>query len=225
MFLRTGTQDHQPQHNPFIKRPKLDPWSQRLGEKTVKQFEELARNFAEQDTIEDIVDWNKYLLKQLKDKHLVDEYNAWSEEYFRPRSRVDNIVKTNTADEFSYFKFCLRHANWNVGSKKLDAVFSMMIYGRRLRNKGLFILGTFQRFWLILRLHMWTISPPKTDPQLRELYGVAGRQPGVVLGLRYKPIGDESTASVLFFFPLGKRILVSSESRLAADHCRIYPPH
>ena len=53
-------------------------------EKIVRQFEELARNFAEQDTIEDIMNWNEYLSEQLKDKPLVDEYSLWSEEYFKP---------------------------------------------------------------------------------------------------------------------------------------------
>lgn len=222
-----SAQDIQPQGHqssiPFIKRPKLDPWSQRLGEETVKQFEELARKFAEQDTIEDIVNWNKYLLEQLDDEDLVEEYNTWSEIYFKPQSRVDNIGKMNPDKIFSSFQSYLNDADWNFGNKDLDMVSSIMLYGRRLRNKGLFMLGTFQRFWLILRLHMWAISPQKTDPQLRELYGVADGQTGGVLGLRYKPIGDESTASVLFFFPLGKRI--SSESRLVADHFRIHPPY
>lgn len=44
----------------------------------VKRFEELAHNFAEQDTTEDIMNWNKYLLQQLDDEDLVKEYNAWS---------------------------------------------------------------------------------------------------------------------------------------------------
>lgn len=71
---------------------------------------------------------------------------------------------------------------------------------------------------------MWAISSQKTDPQLRELHGVADSQPGGgALGLRYKPIGKESTAKVLFFFPLGMEI--SSESRLPADNHRLYPPH
>ena len=216
-------QGHQPRHIPYIKRSRLDPWSQRLRKKTVTQFEELARNFAEQDTVEDIVNWNEYLLEQLEDENLVDEYNVWSEEYFKPQRYVDNIIKEYPAEDFSDFESCLSSADWNRGNTSLDVVSSTMLYGRRLRSKGLFVLGTFQRFWLILRLHMWPISPQKTDPQLRELHGVADGQPGGVLGLRYKPIGDDSTASVLFFFPLGKRIL--SESRLAADHHRICPPH
>lgn len=145
---------HQLQHNPFIKRPKLDLWSKRLGEKTVKQFEELARDFAEQDTIEDILNWNEYLLEQLKDEQLIDEYNAWSEEYFKPQPRVDNIVEESPVRVFTLFQIGLRHADWNVGNQFLDVVSSMMLYGRRLCNKGLFVLGTFQRFWLILRLHM-----------------------------------------------------------------------
>ena len=168
------------------------------------------------------MNWNKYLLEQLDDEDLVKEYNAWSEMHFKPEPCVDSIVFENPEHDSFDFLRCLSNANWNVGNESLDMVSSMMLYGRRLRNKGLFMLGTFQRFWFVLRLNMWAISPQKTDPQLRELYGVADGQPGGVLGLRYKPIGDESTASVLFFFPLGKRI--SSESRLAADHHRIHPP-
>lgn len=65
----SSTQDLQPQrrqlqHILFIELPELDLWSQRLGGKTVKQFEELERNFAEQDTIEDIMNWNEYLSEQ-----------------------------------------------------------------------------------------------------------------------------------------------------------------
>lgn len=224
----SSTQDLQPQrrqlqHIPFIELPELDLWSHRLGEKTVKQFEELARNFAEQDTIEDTVNWNEYLSEQLKDEQLVDEYNVWSEEYFRAQPPVDNIVDKDPSCVFGNFQTCLRHADWNAGGECLGAVSSMMLYGHRLYNKGLFVLGPFQRFWLILQLRMWPISPQKTDPQLRELYGVADSQPREVLSVRYKPIGDESTTSVLFFFPLGKQI--PSESRLAADHHRIYPPN
>ena len=82
-------------HNiPFIKHPKLDLWSQRLGGKTVEKFEELECNFAEQKTIEDIVNWNRYLWEQLKDEKLVDEYNAWSYEYFEPQPNGDNISGT-----------------------------------------------------------------------------------------------------------------------------------
>lgn len=47
----------------------------------VKQFEELARNFKEHDTIEDIVNWGKYLLKQLKDEKLIHKYNAWPKQF------------------------------------------------------------------------------------------------------------------------------------------------
>ena len=216
-------QGRQLQQTLFIKRPKLDLWSQRLGEKTVKQFKELARNLVEQDTIEDIVNWNEYLLEQLKDEHLFDEYNAWSEEYFKPQPRVDNIVEMDPAIVFDSFHYGLHHADWNAGNRFLDEVSSMMLYGRRLYNKGEFVLGTFQRFWLILRLQKWSILTQKTDPQLRELYGVADGQTGGVLSLRYKPIGTQSAAGVLFFFPLGKQI--PSESLLAADHHRIYPPH
>lgn len=169
------------------------------------------------------MNWNEYLLEQLEDENLVNKYNVWSEEYFKPQRYVDNIIKEYPAEDFSDFESCLSSADWNRGNTSLNVVSSTMLYGRRLRSKGLFVLGTFQRFWLILRLHMWAISPQKTDPQLRELHGVTDGQPGGVLGLRYKPIGDDSTASVLFFFPLGKRIL--SESRLAADHHRICPPH
>ena len=70
---------------------------------------------------------------------------------------------------------------------------------------------------------MWSISPQKTDPQLRELHGVADCQPGDILSLRYKPIGNESTRNVLIFLPLGKQI--PPEFPLAVDHHRIYPPH
>ena len=183
---------------------KLHLRSQSLSEKKVKQFEELARNFAEQDTIDGIVNWSEYLWEQLKDEQLIDEYNAWSEEYFKPQPPVDNIVKKDPEDVLTDFKNALRHADWNTGNESLKKVSSMMLYGRRLNNKGLFVLGTYQKFWLVLRLQMWAISPQKTDLQLRELYGVAEGQPGGVLGLRYKPIRDDSTASVLFFFPLGK---------------------
>ena len=169
------------------------------------------------------MNWNEYLLEYLKDENLVNEYNAWSKEYFKPRPRGDKIIKKYPAAGHSDFKFCLEWADWNDGNESLDVVSSTMLYSRRLCNKGLFVLGTFQAFWLILRLHMWAISPQKTDPQLRELYAVADGQPGGVLGLRYKPIGDESTASILFFFPLGKRIL--SGSRLAADYHRTCPLH
>jgi hypothetical protein len=221
------SQGHQPQHIPFNKPSQLDSWSQRLGEKTVKQFEELARNFTEQETIEDIINWNKYLREQLKDEYLIAEYNAWSEEYLKPQPRMDSLWWKDLATGFTKFKFCLQladwNADWNFDNKLIDFVFSTMLYCRRLRNRGLLMLGTFQRSWLTLRLHMWAISAQKTDPQLRELHGVADSQPGGVLGLRYKPIGKKSTAKVLFFFPLGMEI--SSESRLPADHHRIYPPH
>lgn len=85
-----------------------------------------------------------------------------------------------------------------------------MLYGRRLDNDGLFSLGSFQTFWLILRLNMWAISPQNTSPELRQRYGVADAQPGGVLGLRYKLIGGESTKKVLLFFPLGKSVSSAS---------------
>ena len=216
-------QGHQQRRILIIERSKPDPWSQRLGEKTVTQFEELAHNFAELDTIEEIVNFNEYLVKQLKNENLVREYNAWSSEYFKPRPRGDKIIQKYPAEEYPDFMDYLQSADWNVGNDSLDVVSSTMLYSRRLCNKGLFALGTFQAFWLVLRLHMWAISPQKTDPQLRELHGIADGQPGGVLGLRYKPIGDESTASILFFFPLGKRI--PPESRLAADYHRTCPLH
>lgn len=223
LSYRFETDGYQQRHMPFIERSKPDSWSQRLGEKTVTQFKELARNFAEQDAIEKIVNWDEYLLKELKNENLIHEYNAWSNEYFKPRPLWDQIVKKYLPEEYSDFMHCLQSANWNAGNDSLDVVSSTMLYSRRLCNKGLFALGTFQAFWLVLRLHMWAISPQKTDSQLRERHGIADGQAGGVLGLRYKPIGDESPASILFFFPLGKRIL--SESCLAADYHRTCPLH
>lgn len=223
-----SAQDRQPhgyqqRQIPFIERSEPDPWSERLGKKSVAQFEELARNFAKQDTIEEIVNWNKYLSKELKNEDLVEEYNTWSNEYFKPRLRGNKIVKRYPAEESSDFLDCLLRADWNVGNDSLDVVSSTMLYSRRLCNKGLFALGTFQTCWLVVRLHMWPISPQKTDSQLRELHGTANGQPGGVLGLRYKSISDASPASIMFFFPLGKRTL--SESRLAADYHRTCPLH
>lgn len=182
----------------------LYPLSQTLGEKKVRQFEELARNSAEQDIVDDIVNWSKYLLEQLKDEQLVKEYNAWSEEYFKPQFLVNDIVKKDPEAVSNDFKNALRFADWSIGNDHLDEVSSMMLYDRRLSNQGLYVLGNFQRFWLILRLDMWAISPQKTDHQLRELYGVAEGQPGEILGLRYKPLRDDSPANISIFFPLGK---------------------
>ena len=197
-------QVHQLSHIPFVE-PNLPSQSSR--EKKIKKFEELARNFEEQETIDDIVNWNIYLWEQLKDEKLVAEYDAWSVEYFRPET---HFVGKNPDDVLADFRDGLRHADWNVGNAFSDKVSEMMLYDYELGNDGLFVLGTFQRFWLILRLESRAIWPQKTDPQLRKSYGVAEGLPGKFLGLRYKPIGDKSAASVLFFLPLGKQIYLQN---------------
>lgn len=194
-----------------------------LDEETRKQFEELARNFAEQDTIEDIVNWNEYLCEQLGDEHLVDKYNEWSEEYFTPQPLMDEIIECKSILVSELLLF-LEDADWNVGNKSLEYVSSTMLYGGRLSNTGLFSLGTFEKFWLTVRLDMWAISPGKRNLQLRNLGRVAHGQPGGVLGLRYKPIGDDSTMNTILFFPIGKSIS-SGPRRLAADHHREYSLH
>ena len=100
------------------------------------------------------MNWNEYLLEQLEDKKLVDEYTVWSEEYFKPQRYVDTIIKEYPAEDFPDFESSLSSADWNHGNASLDVVSSIMLYGCRLRNEGLFVLGTFQRFWLILGLNM-----------------------------------------------------------------------
>jgi len=77
-----------------------------------------------------------------------------------------------------------------------------MRYGHRLPNKGLFPLGCYQAFWLIVRLNPWTISLPKTDPQLCDSDEDLNLEDDGVLGLRYKRI-DTKTRETLFFFPPG----------------------
>ena len=208
----------------FTNRPKIDYWTDLLGVETIEKFKDLARDFAEQDSVEDIVNWDKYLLEQLGNEHFVDQYNVWSKEHFAPRPRVNLTVWSGSRTH--ELRRRLQDANWNVSNPSLKAVSSMMLYGRRLDNDGLFSLGSFQTFWLILRLNMWAISPQNTSPELRQRYGVADAQPGGVLGLRYKLMDDESTKKVLLFFPLGKS--VSSASLLVGwliDRHRIYPLH
>jgi hypothetical protein len=188
--------------------PKIDYWTDLLGVKTIEKFKDLARDFAGQDSVEDIVNWDKYLLEQLGNEHFVNQYNVWSKEHFAPRPRVNLTVWSGSRTH--ELRRRLRDATWNVSNPSLKAVSSMMLYGRRLDNDGLFSLGSFQTFWLILRLNMWAISPQNTSPELRQRYGVADAQPGGVLGLRYKLIGDESTKKVLLFFPLGKSVSSAS---------------
>ena len=116
-----------------------------------KQFKQLACHFAEQDTVDDIVYWSGYLWKQLKTEQLVYEFNVWSREIFRPRPFANERgFHRNPDNAFQNFRTGLRYADWNVGSASLDDVSSMMLYGRSLRNKGLFAPGTVSRFWLFL---------------------------------------------------------------------------
>ena len=209
-----SAQDDQPQGKQQLEGSKPDPWSERLGERTVKQFEELARNFDERETIADIVDFSNYLDEQLKDDDLVRKYNAWAREYFRPPP--PKVLTVNyPADGYSDFMHQLQRANWNVRNDSRDMVYQTVSNSRGSCNEGLLMLGAFQGFWLTLQLEYRPIRPQKTDPQLLKLHGIPDRLYEPVLGLRYKPIGDKSTARTLFIAPLGKRIL--AESRLAAN--------
>src|SRR4029077_16852494 len=44
-----------PQHG------KIDHWTHLLGEETVAKFKELARHFEEQDSVDDVLNWNQHL--------------------------------------------------------------------------------------------------------------------------------------------------------------------
>jgi hypothetical protein len=104
-------------------------------------------------TIEEIVNWNKYLREQLGDEHLVDKFNEWSKEYFTPPPPLDKIIQRKSIP-VSDLLLSLEDADWNIGNESLEYVSSMMLYGGRLSKTGLFSLGTFERSWLTVRLNM-----------------------------------------------------------------------
>src|SRR5579862_999959 len=64
-------QGHPRQRTPSYREVRLQQLARELGEKKVKQFKELARNLAEQDTVEDIINWNEHLWSSWRMKRLL----------------------------------------------------------------------------------------------------------------------------------------------------------
>jgi hypothetical protein len=197
-------------------KPEDRPVRDRLAQK-LKTFEDLADKFSRLETIEQIEDWEKHMRNALgQNRRYIDEYNKWSVNHFRAPSGVEEIVKNGGAKEL---KNWLRNVSWKETGGEYEFVSSMMLYGHRLPNKGLFALGYYQTFWLVVRLNRWAISLPKTESQLRKSYKDLVSEDEAVLGLRYKRIHDE-TRETLFFFPLGEQ--TASQSYMATNYDRPY---
>lgn len=176
---------------------------QKLEEAKIKQFEAVARSFAELESVEEIFEWNEHVAELLDGKGTVAEYLEWSMEYFRPAPCLHLTTLNRPGSGRSDFRSCLRRADWNIGNKFSDVVVAMLQYGNRLQNWNLFLLGTLQGFNIMLQLGLWSIEPPRTDSSWPQ--GVKRSETRAeVLGLQYRSVEDASDEIFTLFFPLSK---------------------
>lgn len=143
--------------------------------------------------------WNESLRRRLAGD-LVDRYNQWAEEHFRPRSDPDQVTNLDT----TLFKQDLQQADWNKDNEASRRISPVMLYGATLPNKGLFGLGTYKGFWLVLRLNMWAITPRKIKFDSID-YRTARGPGGGILRLTYDAVGDDLSPAELLCFPLCKQ--------------------
>lgn len=105
----------------------------------------------------------------------------------------------------------LRDAEWNKEDPEFEKKLSALAFPGYLPNRGMYLLGLLENFWIVLQFELDVIFPKTTKSQPLQKYGLNGIQSDHVLCLRYKKSENLNSAS-LFFVPLGTWALFFNDS-------------
>jgi hypothetical protein len=89
----------------------------------------------------------------------------------------------------------LRDAEWNKKDPEFEKMLSALAFPGYLPNRGTYLLGHLENFWIVLQFELDVIFPKTTKSQPLQ-------KSDHVLCLRYKNSENLNSAS-LFFVPLG----------------------
>ena len=162
-------------------------------------FERLADDFDKLNDCKEILEFNDHLRKELlKSKSSIEEYNRWSAVRYTQRCRIATAANLSR----SAIMDILRDAEWNKKDPEFEKKLSVLAFPGYLPNRGIYLLGHLENFWIVLQFELDIIFPKTTKSQPLQKYGLNGIQSDHVLCLRYKNSENLNSAS-LFFVSLG----------------------